>query len=95
MIYEFENVATGEVVEREYPMGTAPRVGEEVEGLRRILSRPQASFPDFRCHHVAYQLDVNKYPDIPHRSVDGYGAFHTTREINEFQAKHPEWKFDR
>ena len=96
MIYEFEDVVTGERVEREYQMGAAPLIGDVVDGLRRVVSVPHASFPDFRCHHVAYQLDVNKYPDIPHRTPDGmHGAFHTTREIKEFQSKHPEWKFDR
>lgn len=44
MTYEFEDVVTGERVEREYPIGSAPSVGKVVSirgrKLRRVLSCP-------------------------------------------------------
>ena len=94
MIYEFENMKTGELVEVNYPMGEAPEAGTEVmiDGvmLRRIVSKAQVS--------AAVATVTHGYPYVSHSlprklkgektNRKGKPIVTSRRHENELKAKH-------
>lgn len=89
-VYQFER--DGEVIEREFPMGRAPAF--VVSGRRRFtrrISMPTIAIADNvagrRVSFVAEDLGdrFNKY----HRGdfVNGYPAFSSKHEVNEFKKR--------
>jgi hypothetical protein len=59
MIYLFENVETGDLEELDYQMGTAPKIGDVVDGMRRV--------PSFVLDAAGVDRITNKYPYVSHR----------------------------
>lgn len=100
-VYEFEDIATGERVEREYPLGRAPRVGRVItirgRKLRRLLSTGAGL--DVRDYeHVALGLPAEFAKHCPYqtRGKDGeiHGAARTKAQIREIE-KRTGWEYRR
>lgn len=88
--YEFQS-KDGDVIEREYAMGKAPKIGKSitVKGKKytRIVSTSQPEVRYFDPCFVSHSLP-RWHPDAPHHeSGTGKPCFRSMREIKEFSAK--------
>lgn len=98
VLYEFQG-SGGERIERDYPMGKAPKIGRSItvdgKKYRRIPpSPPPGSMRGVRCtdytHEAVGMLNERHYgkdPDVPCYSQDGFPVFRTKRQIDEYAAK--------
>lgn len=109
VIYEFQ-ARDGKTVERDYPMAEAPKIGKVivVKGKRykRIISRCHDDKSSggvgrgIQCLDLAHEavgmpnIRHGRDPAVPRYSKDGFPVFLNRREINEFQAKRPQYKYD-
>lgn len=86
-------------------MASAPRIGSTVtiKGHGRARRLPSnIGIEAFDPSHVALgfprvldDTGPNEIQaDYPHVDKDGYCAFASKREINEFSAKHPRYRYD-
>jgi len=95
MIYEFEDVETGEYVELDIhplevaPLGAVMRHGDRT--LCRVPSIPMGAMVRRDVAHVSHQLSRiwrGDGPDpAPRRDSKGRPVFHNRRETAEFAAK--------
>lgn len=104
-LYEFRT-AKGEVIEAHYPLKRMPKVGSwvTVNGKRaqRILSRAddRNEMRGLRVTDYTHEarnmpnLSHGRDPAVPRYSKDGFPVFMTKREIQEFQAKRPQYAWD-
>jgi hypothetical protein len=89
--YEFEDVATGERVERRYPLGRAPKRLIRVGGrtLRRIITAPSVRVD--HCEHVSHSLPPSFAAQTEHSVTDKNGmrhaAFTSRKQIRELEAR--------
>lgn len=90
MIYEFRDMATGEVVERHYRAADVPAVGTIIEAdgrtLERIYSTPAGAAVDNFTPFKSVQMPRN-HPDAPRVDKRGRAVFHSRAEVREFEAK--------
>jgi hypothetical protein len=97
MLYLFQDVGTGKVVELDYPMGKAPKIGSSISKsgmtLVRIpvipegLVRPDAKF-------VSHSLPRNWPHAKDHEPGTGKPRFNSIHEVREAEAKSRDTKAD-
>ncbi len=109
VLYEFQ-ARDGKVVERDYPMLSAPKIGTVIvvkgKRYRRIMSRCAGDVclngvgRGVRCVDYAHEavsmpnVRHGRDPAVPRYSKDGFPVFLNKREIREFEAKRPQFKYD-
>lgn len=103
-MYEFQS-ADGQLHERHYEMGKAPKIGKWIKagGVRMRRLAPVTtdnSMRGIKCLDVAHEavgMPNRRHgidPAVPRYSKDGFPVFLNMREIREFQAKRPQYKWD-
>lgn len=93
-IYAFRDTRTGKHVEIELPMGKAPGFGEKYRGrYERVVCAPGAGSAGGRVRHTAYNLPTH-IPGAPRYDAQGFAQFQSRREIAEFEAKNPTYRFE-
>lgn len=87
----------GEIVLLEFPMAEVPSIGEQITHKGVAFTRQVATHrTQVRSYkHISLQIDP-KHPDAPRTVPHGASravAFESRREVEEFQAKNPQWKY--
>lgn len=101
MIYQFVDEATGEPVELNLPMGSAPCIGETTRQggrvLRRVVTAPRIAV-DKGC--VSWQVE-RWHPDVKQHTKDGLAVFPNREAAKEFIRKNngdarsdQDWHYD-
>jgi hypothetical protein len=86
--YSFNDIETGQTVERFYSIDERPRIGDIVEEsdrkFVRILDRPRVAVSKDHCF-VARSL--NRWdPDAPRHNEHGQPVFQSKKEVKEYVA---------
>lgn len=104
-LYEFKT-ADGEIIEANFPLAKMPKVGSWVtiggKRARRILSNSFDKNAMRGVRVTSYEHEAMNMPHISHGrdpavprySENGFPVFRTKREIQEFQAKRPQYAWD-
>lgn len=87
-VYAFEDCASGEPLELDFPMAEVPRIGEEFllddgRRVRRTASLDWQRSPEKDCRHSAFSFQKG-HPGAPHYDEKGYPAFTNKRQIEDF-----------